>query len=272
LFWWDYGYHAEGYQWTQQLLPRLNEVPVTYRPKFLISAGEMTSFSNLMVANGLHTEALRISRELGDVEYTAWALVRLGYTLLENTELAISLVEEGLSLFRELDHKPGIAQALNIIGVIVRESDYERARRALEECLAVCKQTGEARRICRVFFNLGMLAHHDGDSEGVRYWMGQALRLALEIRFTSGAAGVLAIFSGYVGAVEQPQRVARLLGASQAVMERRGAFLQPHDKTEYDRSLAAVRAQLDEAAFEVAWTEGRKMSLEQAIDYALSAS
>jgi hypothetical protein len=32
---------------------------------------------------------------------------------------------------------------------------------------------------------------------------------------------------------------------------------------------AALRAQLDEAAFNAAWAEGRTMTLEQAIEYAL---
>ena len=38
---------------------------------------------------------------------------------------------------------------------------------------------------------------------------------------------------------------------------------------EFDRSVAAVRAQMDEEAFARAWSEGRAMSMTQAIDYAL---
>jgi DNA-binding NarL/FixJ family response regulator len=38
----------------------------------------------------------------------------------------------------------------------------------------------------------------------------------------------------------------------------------------YEQYLAAVRSALDEAAFEEAWAEGRAMSPEQAIEYALS--
>ena len=45
----------------------------------------------------------------------------------------------------------------------------------------------------------------------------------------------------------------------------------PVDRVKYDQILAAVRAQLDEATFNAAWEEGRKMTLEQAIEYALKA-
>jgi len=48
-----------------------------------------------------------------------------------------------------------------------------------------------------------------------------------------------------------------------------GRIMDPADQVEFDRTLAMVRAQLDEAAFNAAWAEGRKMTLEQAVEYAL---
>jgi len=42
------------------------------------------------------------------------------------------------------------------------------------------------------------------------------------------------------------------------------------DRTDYyDHAVARVRAALGEQAFETAWTEGRALTLEQAIAYAL---
>jgi len=38
---------------------------------------------------------------------------------------------------------------------------------------------------------------------------------------------------------------------------------------EYERTMAEGRAALGEAAFAAAWAEGRAMSLEQALEYAL---
>ena len=59
-----------------------------------------------------------MSRELGDRPLTGWVLAYLAYTMLRGNEAALAVAEEGLALFRELDHKPGIAQALNIVGEI----------------------------------------------------------------------------------------------------------------------------------------------------------
>jgi DNA-binding NarL/FixJ family response regulator len=40
--------------------------------------------------------------------------------------------------------------------------------------------------------------------------------------------------------------------------------------TDYEGHLTAARSQLDEAAWEAAWAEGRAMSPEQAVEYAIS--
>jgi hypothetical protein len=70
---------------------------------------------------------------------------------------------------------------------------------------------------------------------------------------------------------EGPRRAARLLGAMEAALERLGAFHQPTDLAEMDRIISTVRARWggDTDAFRAAWAEGRRMTLEQAVAYAL---
>jgi hypothetical protein len=65
------------------------------------------------------------------------------------------------------------------------------------------------------------------------------------------------------------QRAARLLGAAEAAHERMGTFIIPSDTPEYARIVAGVRQRIDGAAFGQAWAEGRSMTLDQAIAYAL---
>ena len=65
------------------------------------------------------------------------------------------------------------------------------------------------------------------------------------------------------------QKAARLLGASEALLEKMGFGVQSSDLLEIERNVAATREQLDKVAFEAAWSDGRAMSLEQAIAFAL---
>ncbi len=266
LFWFACGYHTEGRQWTQQLLDELDDVPTMYLPKLLISAGHMAWLYNLEMARHYFDRSLQISRELGDRVNIAWSLIFKGYAMMSDMEAALAVTEEGLSLFRELHHKPGIAQALNIIGEIATfRGDDDRARRAYEECLVVSQETGETRRIRFMFGNLTFLALHAGNYERATEWADKGLRLALEMNNQLDIADSLAGLAGVIGVTGQPESAARLLGTWEATLERLGAAPQPADIPEHDRNIAAVRAQLDPHTFEAAWAAGRAMSLEQAV-------
>jgi non-specific serine/threonine protein kinase len=274
LFWHGFGHHVEGRSCVDQMIGRLDEAPMEYHARFLISAGHMYSVQHdVPKAQQVFKRALDISRQLGDKRRTAWSLIFLGYVMLGETDAAIEVVEEGLALFRELGHKPGIAQALNIVGEVARFGGEDaRARRAYEECLVVSQETGETRRIVYVYYNLGFLAQHEGDHEKAKDLLHKGIQLARSLNISLQIAEGLAYLAGSIGAAGQPQRAARLLGAWEAALERMGAFPQPADKPEFDRIIANVRAQLDEATFEAAWAEGRKMTLEQAVAEALEES
>lgn len=270
LIWYGSGYHVEGYQWTQRLLAQLDEVPLAYHPRFLFSAGHLAFLRDLDAGKQLFQRMLAIARDLGDREQMAWALAFLGYTTLGEPRTALPLVEEGLALFRELNHQPGMAQALNIMGEIVRFSgDDERAKRIYEKCLALSKQTGETRRILFLCQNLTFIALHEGDAERARDLGRQSIQLARTMNNRLELAKALAAFAGALGELGQAQRAARLLGASESALERFGAFHQLNDKPEIDAIIAAVHARLDDAAFRAAWTEGRELTLEQAVAQAL---
>jgi predicted ATPase len=270
LFWYGQGYHVEGIRWTQRLLERLDETPANYHPAFLISAGRMAWMVDLDAAARLFGRALDVSRDLQDKLQEAWALAFHSYAMHREPAAVMPVAEASLALFREMDHQPGVAQALNIIGELARISgDDERAKRAYEECLAVCQQTGEALRTCYNYVNLAYIAQHEGDHVRALGLVRQAFQLSRDKEDTRDVASFLVTFAGSIAALGQLQRAARLLGASEAALERMGAFHQPTDKPEMDRIIAEVRTQLDDATFQAAWADGRQMTLVQAVDDAL---
>ena len=68
---------------------------------------------------------------------------------------------------------------------------------------------------------------------------------------------------------QQAHRAAKLFGAVEALGETVNIKLPPLDRADLDRDVAAARAQLDESTCAAAWGEGRKMTLEQVIAFAL---
>ncbi len=276
LFWIAQGYHVEGRRWVEQALPRLKEASPAFHPRFLTSAGLLAWIqSDHESSDQFYTEALRIAEQLDDKEDMAWALTFLSFPYWKRGDLdrAVGSVEKALTLFQELDYKPGLAQAHNMMGEIFRLSgDDERARLAYEQSLALSRETGETRRIQMICINLAYLAQHKGDYEQARSLAWDGLQTALEVNDRLQTAESLAFWAGVIGSSGEPEQAAHLFGASEAARELMGAFLQPNDEPELKRSIDYVREQLGEATFEAARTEGRNMTLDEAIAYVLHSA
>src|SRR5262249_39680077 len=121
--------------------------------------------------------------------------------------------------------------------------------------------------------NLGFVAQHLGDYPLAASRSAEALSLARELGLKRMIAESLAALAGpQIGVDASPAamaRAARLLGAAEALREAIGFDWGAADRPVHERTAAAVRSQLDEAAFAAAWAEGRAMSSEEAIAYAL---
>jgi hypothetical protein len=68
-----------------------------------------------------------------------------------------------------------------------------------------------------------------------------------------------------------PERAARLLGAAQALREQLGAPMPPVERPDYERFVTAIRTALGEGAFNHAWSEGKRVPLDEAIAEACAA-
>jgi hypothetical protein len=82
----------------------------------------------------------------------------------------------------------------------------------------------------------------------------------------------LECFAFIAEAQEQLSRAARLLGAAEALRDNTHLPMTPHERPEYDQHLTSVREHLGEAAFAAAWAEGRTLTMEQAIEFALEVA
>jgi hypothetical protein len=76
----------------------------------------------------------------------------------------------------------------------------------------------------------------------------------------------LASIAGLQGHMD---RAATLFGAAAALRAMIGAPLPLVDRADYERDVAAVRARLDAATFQIAWEAGQKMMLDEMLEFAL---
>ncbi len=273
-FWYGEGFIAEGLRWTERALTRADDIPTGIRATVLNAAGHLAfAQGDYAAGKGDHHQALALSQESGDVVGRAWALIFLASNMgafPDEVEAGIRLCQDGLTLFRELGDMPGITRALNTLGELARlVGDYERAKDAYEECRALSLQMGDKQRAAIVMGNLSYVAMHQGDYLRAEALLREGLTLMVELNYKYYFGLSIAMLAGPVGANGQPERAARLLGASEGILLSLDASLQPADQIEIDCYLADIRAQLDEKTYSDACSQGRAMSIEDAVAYAL---
>jgi hypothetical protein len=68
------------------------------------------------------------------------------------------------------------------------------------------------------------------------------------------------------------ERAARLFGAAETLYPQIRFEMSAKERTEHNQAVAAARAALGKKAFDKAWAEGKGMTLEEAVAYALKES
>jgi hypothetical protein len=118
--------------------------------------------------------------------------------------------------------------------------------------------------------SLGAVASAQGDYASALALQEESLAIKRELGDRSGIAQSLEGLAYVALALARPGRAARIWGRAERLREEIGSALPPRERPRYDRQVAAARAALgDDAAFDLAWREGRAQTLEQAIALAL---
>ncbi len=221
----------------------------------------------------LQEESAAIFREVGDTWGLGLALNWPARVALERGDHATarSILEELVAAYRALGDRFFLAQWLNDLGDVARcQGDDERAGALYEESLALFRKVNAKIGIAGVLHNLGYVAHHRDDERRAATLFGESLALFREVGDKRGIAECCAGLAGVAASKRQSMRAARLLGAAEALLAAAGTTIWTSNRDDYERDLAAARAQLDEGAFAAAWAEGRAMSLELTVGYALA--
>ena len=226
------------------------------------------------LARACFEESLPLFREVDDKHGLAMALGTYGYMTdgLGDTTAARASAEESLSLYRETGDQGYLAGPLSLLGNLARrQGDYMTAHARYEEGLALWREMRDKPGIADGHRNLGALARAQGEHVRAAAHFVESLTIWQELGHKVHIPTSLEGLAWIAGEQRQPKRAAQLLGAAEALRETSGALITPVDRADHDRTVAAVRAQLDEATFAAAWAKGRAMTLEQAIAYALEA-
>jgi predicted ATPase/DNA-binding CsgD family transcriptional regulator len=278
-FWFYEGFHIEGQRWVEQAMEHLDDVEPLLKMGVLETAGILASGrQELQSAVRFHSQALSIAHDLGNEDELAWKYILLAmeeYDASQHSsqayEDAISTCEKGLSLFRKLDNRIGLAQGLNILGNIHRiHEDFPLSQVAYEECLDICYETGERRREAMMLSNLSKVAIGLGNYSDARQLAYDSLALCHQLRFDYMTVLFLgASVSVTLSTLGETKASACVLGASSVLQDSMNISEQPNNMLLVQRNKDALHELLSEHDFQIAYDKGRKMSLDEAVEFAL---
>jgi predicted ATPase/DNA-binding XRE family transcriptional regulator len=220
-------------------------------------------------------ESLALFRQQGNMWGIARALIILGDGALfeGDVDRATAKFQKSLDISQDLEDAEGIALSLLYLGRAAHmRGDDARSNTLLEESLVVFKNSGDSRGVAEVLLELGRVAHAQGNETHALALCRESLVLSRKLDNKSHIAFCLTTLAGVIQAAGNAARAARLFGVAEMLLESIDAVLDPGGSLSYPSDLAAARTELGEPAFEEARGEGRAMTVEQAVAYALSDS
>ncbi len=289
-FWRLRGHLNEASEWLARALERqvhlasgaLSEADRMMRARALAALGVVEHWQgNLDAALPHHEESLRLFREIGNSEWIADVLGDYGmlFVLRGEFELAGLHLNESMALWRELGNQGGIGITFIFLGNLAYSQEQTaQAGEFWEEGLAQFRAEGNEWVRSILLAHLAMVALDQSDYHRAETKLIESLTILGEMGERWQIAQTLEVFACLEAAQGKRSEVrrstllrsARIFGAAEKLRETLAAPVFPFQRRFNERGLAALHVQLDKASLAAAWAEGRAMTLEQAVEYALS--
>jgi len=249
----------------QRSLQLTNTLYITRR--FAVNLGDYP------IAEAYGKESVALFRELEDKRNLAWALRGLGeiHIINDEKERGEPLLTEAMTLFQEVDDKGGILYLLVDLGFdAIMNDEYERGVTLINEYQTLAHELDDMLSVGQGLSALALAGFLQGNIDEADKLLQEGFALIRPF----GDKATFMYFLDFLAAVadkrRQPVRSARLWGAARHLGEITGDVpTKVWIRRIQEPTIASVRVQLGEAAFEAACAEGRAMTIDEAIEYAL---
>jgi non-specific serine/threonine protein kinase len=221
-------------------------------------------------------ESLQLARAEGDQRSMGLALDRLAIlaNYRKDYRQAREALMEARGYYLGLGDVWAEAGSLMIGGLIaLTHEDLERARQELDIGLAVARRVRDRFKEGQIIILLTRLARQEGDDHQVEALLKSNLRLLVENGSPDLRNDALCSLAELAVRQGKPARGVLLFAAASSwdpVSRDVWLRLDLSVQANRDMALATARAALGESAFAAAWAEGKAMTPEQALEYALA--
>lgn len=195
----------------------------------------------------------------------------LGYLATEESDWAKAqpLFEESLRAFRELGDEHYVLLSTDGLAWISEElGDTERSRELHEDVLHRARAQSDEIVVAVQLFQLATLAFDDGRVQDALAMLKEALGINRDHDMPEGIVENLCIFAKFLAAQGRAEMAVQLMSSAEVLRDEIGGTSSWVAEMNV-KTLATIRAQLDDAAFAEAWEQGRALTVDEAIALAL---
>jgi len=217
-------------------------------------------------------ESLALYREIDDPHSAAHVLGALAWLSLEQGHYpdAEGLAREAADCAQATGDRMLLFRSLCWLAIALRGQGLSaEAREFYEQSLAQARELGAPWEIGSVLKEIGRAECDEGRHDLAEKHFAESLAILHGLGNRAGVIDSLEGLAGVAAATAAPRRAARLWGAADASRHEIASVRSAGEGITYERQMKPVREILTAEAFDRAWDEGRAMSLDDAVRYAL---
>ena len=220
-------------------------------------------------------EALALGLELGDRWNAGFALLWLGISASAQGDysLARSYLEQSLEIWRDLEEKTYAAWTFVFRGeVAMLQGDTTSAQELYSQAVPLLSEAQDYPFLAIPLRRLGQLAMFQGDFLKAAAFIKESLEHNWKVHDYRGTGACLAAFADLGLAQGETEHAIKLLGVADAILEFIRTPFLAFDQQRYEDNVRKLRDEIDTRTYMRAWTDGRAMTFEQAMKFALKVT
>jgi tetratricopeptide (TPR) repeat protein len=269
------GREREAFECAQQSIALYRQVDdrSELASALLVASMPLESTGKLVAAETALREALALAQSARNAFLSNWILnnlARLTAKLHQDIQTAWDLTEEAILLSIEAGMDWNVANAYEMRGFLASYSGrYEEARDLFEKAMLAYQEVGAHFNVLLNKSNLAHLERHFGHHRQALERYRESILGFRDAGQFGAVAHQLECFGFLAMAGEQNERALRLFAAADALRVKVDSPMTVEEQIYFDQQFDVLRQKMDALQFDRIWSNGRALTMEQVLDYAL---